>query len=229
MQGRELSDRGPMRVRDATNSPRIQALRAKLERLPDQLGTEVFDQGIVGVECGSHAPLYQRCVYTARGQTFIGLADALLHKLRVAQDPKFGLRLRDAIARAKYKSSRQFAIEGMGWTAETGPQRLNNYLKGRIPEVETLIAMADKLNESVSDLLGLRDPSSASEAGLRDTLRHLLELAGIEPEQADTIANVSLAAQRLYQAFPEEEPAPTRAKYAARAAWLQQHSPTPST
>lgn len=144
-----------------------------------------------------------------------------MHKRDVANDPEFGARLRTLISLAGFKSLRRFAIDGMGWPEDGGAQKLNNYVKGRIPDVETLLKMADALKVSVVDLLGMQDANSAPDEGWKDILQHLLELEGIPSDKADTIASVSLAAQRLFRAFPEEEPVETRARYAARAAWSQ--------
>jgi transcriptional regulator with XRE-family HTH domain len=194
---------------------------------PHHVQTDGLDKCVVAMKSGWHSPEYQHSVYIASGQTFIGVAAALMHKLSVANDPEFGARLRAMITLAGFKNPRRFAIDGMGWPTEGGPQRLNAYLKGRIPDVETLVGIAEALNSTVGSLLGLDQVSSASDEGMRGILRHLLSLEGIEPDKADTIASASLAAQRLLRAFPDDEPLPTRAKYAARAAWLQQQSPAP--
>lgn len=217
-----MSYSSPVRVRDAADAPCVEALWAEPESITDYLRADVAEQGVVGMEFGSHAPQYQRSVYISRGQTFIGLAAALMHKLAVAHDAEFGERLKHLIPLAGFKNPRRFAIEGMGWPDQAGPQRLGNYLKGRIPDVETLVQMATALRVSVADLLGLHNPSSAADEGMKGILRQLLELEGIAPEKADTIASTSVAARRLLEAFPDEEPLTTRAKYAARAAWLQQ-------
>jgi transcriptional regulator with XRE-family HTH domain len=191
----------------------------------NHLRADGADQFVMGVEIGSHASLYQRAVYISSGQTFIGTTTALMQKLGVANDPEFGQRLREAIEAAGYRNPRRFAIDGMGWDEQSGPQRLINYLKGRIPEVETLLALAEKLGTSVGALLNLQGVNSEADEGLKGILQHLLSLEGIDADKAGTIASVSLAAQRLLRAFPEDEPLPTRAKYAARAAWLQQQIP----
>lgn len=183
---------------------------------------------ILGMEMLGHAPFYQRSVYISRGQSFIGVATALLHKRAVANDPSFGARLKALIPLAGYKNPRRFAIDGMGWPESAGPQRLNQYLKGRVPDAETLVQMADALSVSVTDLLGLDQTSSSADESLQGILRHLLELEGILPDKADTIASALIAARRLFQAFPDEEPLPVRTKYAARAAWLQRQQPEPS-
>lgn len=191
----------------------------------NHLRADGANQFVMGVEIGSHASLYQRSVYISSGQTFIGTTTALMQKLGVANDPEFGQRLREAIEAAGYRNPRRFAIDGMGWDEQSGPQRLINYLKGRIPEVETLLALAEKLGTSVGALLNLQGVNSEADEGLKGILQHLLSLEGIDADKAGTIASVSLAAQRLLRAFPEDEPLPTRAKYAARAAWLQQQIP----
>lgn len=222
MKGCQLSDGGAVSMRHAAYSPGVETLGRELEGRTDQLGADLVDEATIGAAFSGHDPLYQRSVYTSRGQTFIGLAAALMHKLAVADDPEFGERLRALIPLAGYKNPRRFAIDGMGWPESAGPQRLNNHLHGRIPDVETLVQMAGALKVSVSDLVGLHNSSSAADEGMKGILRQLLELEGIPPAKADTIASTSVAARRLLEAFPEEEPLPIRAKFAARAAWLQQ-------
>jgi transcriptional regulator with XRE-family HTH domain len=180
------------------------------------------------MEMLSHAPFYQRSVYISRGQTFIGANTLLMHKHAVANDPAFGARLKALIPLAGYKNARRFAIDGMGWPDSAGPQRLNGYLKGRVPEAETLIQLAEALGVTVTELLGLDASSSAADESLQGILRHLLELEGIPHDKADTIASALIAARQLFQAFPDEEPLPVRTKYAARAAWIQRQQPAPN-
>lgn len=218
-----------MSVGYAPHPPSVKTLRTELELGSDEIVPDFLEQHGVGVKLGGHAQEYQRCVYIARGQTFIGIAAALMQKLRVAHDPEFGARLRRFIEQAGFRSARQFAIKGMGWPEDSGAQRLNQYLKGRIPEVETLLAMADALKAPVADLLGLNGANSSVDEGLKGILQHLLALEGIAPDKADTIANALLGAQRLLRAFPDEEPLPTRTKFAAQAAWLQHQHPMPGT
>lgn len=222
MKGGQLRKCGAVGARHPAYSPGVEALGRQPECAPDEVCPDEVDQVIVGMFRAGHTSEYQRSVYISRGQTFIGLAATLLQKLDVAQDPEFGERLRRLIPLAGYKNPRRFAIDGMGWPDTAGPQRLNQYLKGRIPDVETLVSMADPLRVSVADLLGLHDATGAADEGLKGILQHLLVLEGIEADKADTIASALLGAQRLLRAFPDEEPLPTRTKFAARAAWLQQ-------
>lgn len=225
MQCSQLSDGGLVGVRHASNTPCVEALRGQAEGGSDQLRTDTLNDVIIGMEFRGHAPLYQRRVYTSRGQSFIGVAAALLHKRAVANDPAFGARLKALIPAAGFKNPRRFAIDGMEWPESAGPQRLNQYLKGRVPDAETLIQMASVLGVSVTELLGLDQASSAADESLQGILQHLLELEGIQSDKADTIASALIAARRLFQAFPDEEPLPVRTKYAARAAWIQRQPP----
>lgn len=195
----------------------------------DDVGSDGSDQGVVCVQTVNHDPFYQHSVYISRDETFICLASALMQKLGVANDPIFGERLRALIPAAGYKNPRRFAIDGMGWPDAAGPQRLNQYLKGRVPDLETAVTMADRLNVTIATLLGLSDLNFGTDETLRDILRHLLALEGIAPEKADTIASASLAAQKLMQLLPDDDPLPTRAKYAARVAWTQRPNQGPGT
>jgi len=210
-----------MSVGDASDAPRVQTLRRLAEVRAYDIAADRLDQRVVNVEAFGHSSFYQRTVYTSSPQSFICSGSLLMQKLGMAEDTKFGERLRELIPLAGYKNPRRFAIDGMGWLPDSGPQRLNQYLKGRIPDLETAVEMADKLNVSIAGLLGVDDLSSGDDATLRDILRHLLSLEGIPPEKADTIASASLAAQRLLQLLPDDDPLPTRAKYAARVAWTQ--------
>lgn len=182
--------------------------------------TDGLQQAIVGVPLSGHAPFYQRVVYIARGQSFIGGRRPLMHSRTMARDVKFGARLKAAMIAAGFKSARKFATEGLGWSEDNGPQRLNNYLKGRVPDYETLRQLAQVLKLAPSSLL-----SEGVDDGLRDILLQLLVLEGIPDDKADTLASAALEARRLLETFPDDDPLPTRAKFAARAAWHQRRSP----
>jgi len=223
---RQLSERASLGIWDATLAPRIKRLGRMAEVGSDNLKPDGVKQRVVEVEPGSHAPSYQRAVYISSGQSLIGLASELMHKLTVANDPAFGARLRRLIP-VRYKNARRFAIDGMGWPETAGPQRLANYLKGRVPDLETGVLMADKLGVTVAELYGLEQVNSEHDEALLDILRNLMSLEGIPQETADNIANASLVAQRLMLRLPDDDPLPTRAKYAARVAWTQRPNPAP--
>lgn len=219
-----MSDCTPMRIGNAPLPPCVQTLRREPELFPDEVRADGIDQGVMVGNFREHAPEYQRSVYISRGQSFIGQLAWLLHKLRVANDPEFGRRLKRLIKESPdFRSARAFAIDGLGWPIDGAAQRLQHYLNGRIPDVETLVQISDALKVTVADLLGISGSSYVPDEALKGILQHLLELEGIAPDKADTIASASLAAQRLLQVFPDdEEPLTTRTKFAARAAWHQQ-------
>lgn len=218
-----MSDCASVRVGDAPLAPCVQALRGQSELLSNEVGTDGIDQRVMSGGFREHDPKYQHSVYIARGQSFIGQLAWVLHKLRVANDPEFGRRLKRLIKESPdFRSARAFALDGLGWPIDGAAQRLQNYLNGRIPDVETLVQISDALGVTVADLLGISGPSYVPDEALKGILQHLLELEGIAPDKADTIASASLAAQRLLQVFPDEEPLTTRTKFAARAAWHQQ-------
>ena len=218
-----------MSVGNAALAPRMKSLWAEAELRAERIEADGGHQRVVGVPLSGHTPVYQRAVYISSGETLIGRAERLMQKLRMANNPEFGARLRSAIDAAGYKNPRRFAIEGLGLPEASGPQRVQNYLKGRIPDLETVVQIAEAAKTTVSDLLGIADVSETDGAGLQGILRQLMQLEGIPPDRADTIASAAIAAQRLLQAFPDEEPLPTRAKFAAHAVWHQQRSPEPGT
>lgn len=213
--------------RNTANTPVVQALRADTGKLfAHGIAPNLFDQSGVGMECANHAPVISTYRLHCKGQSLIGVTETVMHKARVAKlgnkDPEFGKRLRALIAAHKsYRSLRSFAL-AMGWESDGAGQRLDNYLKGRIPDLETLIRMGELLGASVPELLGQGAPAPADRAeddGARDILVHLLEQAGIDPASADTIANAFLEAQLLYRTIPEDEDHGVLARFSAHAAW----------
>ncbi|MET3710378.1 transcriptional regulator with XRE-family HTH domain [Sphingomonas trueperi] len=168
-------------------------------------------------------------LYSKR-QSFIPASAAVMQTALVGtnanHDPNFGPRLAALIKAAGYRSARAFAIKGMGWPEDSGAQRLANYLnKNRVPDLPTLVGMAKALGISVQDLLGLQAATSPEGDGSRDILLHLLEIEGIDPARANTLASAFLAAQQLYRAIPEDESLEALARFSAHAAWLQHQPP----
>lgn len=214
-----------MSVGNASLAPRVKALRRLTEDGADDARANLLDQGVMGVELAAHAAKYQRSVYISRGQSFIGVDASLRQTAAVEYDKAFGDRLRALIKASGFKNPRRYAIDGLERPADSGPQRLNNYLKGRVPDVETARIMAESLNVTAMRLYGLDEANTAADVALIDILRHLLSLEGISADKADTIASASLAAQRLLQRLPDDDPIQIRVKYAAKAAWHQQQMP----
>jgi hypothetical protein len=221
----ELHECGPLLVGDAPFPPGMQRLRAQTEMRPDEVDADRLHEIVVGVPVFAHgAARYQRAVYISSPQSFMGGKHLFRHIVGMASDTAFGERLEAAIKDAGFKNPRRFAIDAMNWPDSSGPQRVQNYIKGRIPDDDTLNLMAGKLGVSPVALLGY-DPNAA-DAEIRDILRYLLELAGIGPGQADTIASAAFEARQLLRGLPEEGPPDIRARIAAHAAWRQRRSPT---
>lgn len=203
-----------MSVRDAALPPSVQALMAELELSAENGRPDLVNEFAVRVPVCEHAPLYQRCVDIASALSFIAGERLLPDNRRMS----FGTRLKAAIRQAGYKSARRFAIDGLGWDEQGGPQRLQNYINGRIPDRETLKLIASKVNTSPSELL-----NEGVDAGLRDILLTLLQLEGIPAEKADTLASAVVEAKRLLEAAPAEADLGTRARLAAQLVWQTQH------
>lgn len=224
MNCRQLSDGGTVSVRNAALAPCIEALVTEAELGPDNAEPDPGHEFRVAMpwSCHGHG-LYQRPVYISSADSFIAARRAFRHIVGVAKNVEFGQRLKQAIKASSYRSARRFAVDAMGWPENGGPQRLQNYISGRVPDNKTLAIMCDRLGVSRVDLLGY-DPSE-EDAEAHSVLRHLLEIAGIAPDQADTIASAALEARELLRGFPEDEALDSRARFAAHAAWRQIHSP----
>lgn len=207
-----------MSVGDAALAPSVKALMAQLELGAQNGRPDLVDKLAMGMPISEHAPLYQRCVDTTSPLSFIARTSLLPDGCRMS----FGCRLKAAIKGAGYKNPRRFAIDGLGWDEQGGPQRLQNYINGRVPDRETLKLIAAKLGTSPGELL-----NESVDAGLRDILLTLLELEGIPVEKADTLASAVLAAKRLLEAAPNDGPLATRAKIAAHAVWQTQRPQSP--
>jgi transcriptional regulator with XRE-family HTH domain len=193
---------------------------AQIELSSDRRRSDIINKLAMGVPITEHVPLYQRSVDTTSPNSLIAAHCALMHNAGMS----FGCRLRDAIRAAGFKSARRFALDGLGWDEATGPQRLQNYLGGRIPDRDTLKLIAGKLGTTPGELL-----NEGADEALRDILLPLLQLGDIPPDKADTIASAFLEAKRLIEVLPDEGPMQTRARIAAHAAWQTQHYPTPGT
>lgn len=115
------------------------------------------------------------------------------------------------------------------------PQRLNNYIHEktpRLPDVESLVKIADALKTTPDWLLGLsgaapQDAEYLVEAVPSAVLR-LLELEGIAPDRASAIAHVVRKVLLVLAAFPDESSDPNQARLVAQAAWRLEQNSKPS-
>lgn len=104
------------------------------------------------------------------------------------------------------------------------PQRFGNYCTGkRPPDIQSIIRIAQVLQTTPDALLGV---SGQTDAELQDILGRMLELEGIDPARAYTIAEAVTATQRVLKALPEDQSA-QRSRMAAQAVWTARHSATP--
>lgn len=101
---------------------------------------------------------------------------------------------------------------------DLSPQRLNNYiLNKRPPDLRSLVKIADALNVTPDDLLGANAPSDAE---LTDILGRLLELEGLDPARAHTIAEAVSATHQVLKALPDQAADADARRLAAHAVWL---------
>lgn len=102
--------------------------------------------------------------------------------------------------------------------------RFHNYVSGtRIPDLDTLIRMADRFNVTTDYLLG----ANAELPNLGEVVLRLLELEGIENKRATVIAEAAQEALKLLLSLPNEGDARTRSRIAAQAAWNRGAKLTP--
>lgn len=199
---------------DAPISPVVEGLRAKIELRPDFIRANFVDEEAIGVGFFGHAPIYQRSVDDAIVQSLIARKRALMH----ISPMMLGDRIR-----AAYESmgiSQAEAARRCEWS----PQRFGNYVKGkRPPDIQSLIKIADVLDTTPDALLGI---SEQSDDELRDILGRMLELEGIDPARAYTIAEAVTATQRVLKALPEDQ-SEHRSRMAAQAVWTARHASRP--
>ena len=102
------------------------------------------------------------------------------------------------------------------------PQRFGNYATGkRGPDLKTLVAIANGLNTTPDTLLGVNDTTDAE---LADILSRLLELEGLAPLRARTVAEAASATHRLLKALPPAGDSADRLRIATQAVWTTQQS-----
>lgn len=100
---------------------------------------------------------------------------------------------------------------------DLSPQRLNNYiLNKRPPDIQSLVKIANALNVTPDELLGVSGPSDEE---LTDILGKLLELEGLDPQKAGTIAEAVSATHRVLNALPDQAGDAERRRLAAQAVW----------
>lgn len=101
-------------------------------------------------------------------------------------------------------------------------QRFGNYANGRrTPDLKTLMTIAQGLHTSADALLGI---NGGTDAELSDILSRLLELEGLDPTRARTIAEAAAATHQLLKALPPADDSADRLRIATQAVWTTQQS-----
>lgn len=194
--------------------PIVQRLVAQAEMLTNLVAAEAVNKETVTVKQFSHGAFYQRTVDGAIPQSLIASKKALMQICPM----KLGDRIRATYEALGLKQADVARL--CGWSA----QRFGNYVTGkRPPGLQDLIKIAEKLNTTPDDLLGV---SGRSDDELRDILGRMLELEGIDPARAYTIAEAVTATQRVLKALPEDR-SEHRSRMAAQAVWTARHSLEP--
>lgn len=209
-------DFGAESVRNAALFPLEEALGRKGELAAENL-FEVRDQRAMVVPGFGHAPTYQRSVYNASPQSLMAAYQRLLHNARMS----LGQRITDAYAAMGLSQAE--AARRCGWSA----QRFGNYVGNkRMPDLNSLMKMADAFGVTPDHLLGINEQSAGE---LTYILGKLLELEGLDPESARTIAEAASATQQVLKSLPEVEGDPDRARLVAQAVWSARRLPQPGT
>lgn len=112
--------------------------------------------------------------------------------------------------------------QALGWTQ----QRFGNYYHGRrMPDLPSIVRIAQQLDTSVDWLLGSNGTHSSVS---NDVLRELLAAAGLTPEKSQIIVDALAEAMRLLAVVPGEADDPLRSRMAVHAAWHSQSTTRPS-
>jgi transcriptional regulator with XRE-family HTH domain len=191
------------------HTPCVERLMRQVELRAHDRSANGVDQSAVFMLGEGHASLYQRTVETSSASSLIAnthVANLLLARMALSD------RIRAAYQAKGFKSARAAAI-ACGWDA----QRFDNYLKGRVPDVESLMRMSEVFGTTPNDLLGI---SEQSDSELLDILRRLLELEGLPAPRAGMIAEVAQASLRQLQHHPGDR-SPELPAVIAQTIWIE--------
>lgn len=216
MNASQARDFGTMAVRHTPLLPQVEALRRECELRAEDC-SQSGNQTAVVVGGVSHNPVYQRSVYTASPQSLIAA------QIYLMQCPRMSLSARIIAALKAAGINQAEAARRCGWSA----QRFGQYVSGkRTPDLDSLIKIAEVLSTTPDALLGVNE-SHGSE--LLDILGRLLELEGLDPQSARTIAEAASATQRVLKSLPGDDGNQDRARLAAQAVWSARQLPKPDT
>ena len=153
---------------------------------------------------------YQRRVYKARCESLMEQNNALQHMTAMNLASRIQGAM-DALGIKPAEAARR---------CDMSAQRFNNYIKGkRLPDVQTLLKIADALEVTPNHLLEVNESETDD---LIDILGRLLELDGLDHQRARTIAEAAAAANRLLKALPNEASSSDLRRIAVQAVWSAQ-------
>jgi len=163
----------------------------------------------------AHGPAYQRSVDDARPKSFISTRRALKHKPVMT----IGQRIRQAHQRLGLSQAE--AARRCGFSV----QRFGNYVTDkRLPDLTALVTIARALETTPDELLGV---SATGDQELSDILGRLLELEGLNPDAARTIAQAASATRQVLQSLPGDHEDHDRSRMAAQIVWSARRLPAP--
>lgn len=106
-------------------------------------------------------------------------------------------------------------------------QRIGQYMNGRrLPDIQTLAALATALDTTADALLG-RAPAGAAPSAA-PIIARIFELEGAAPDRAAILAQVVLQALQVLRELGGDPLDPDRSRIAAQAAWSLQPALKPS-
>lgn len=197
----------------AAHFPCMDALGRDAKLDADDGFADFLDQRSVGVTSFAHSLPYQRTVDRSSVHSLIATNNTVAHicaRMELAQ--------RIVFAYTALGISQAEAARRCGMSA----QRFGNYVKGnRVPDVSSLITIAEALQTTPDQLLGV---SVGGDAALTDILSRLLELEGVASDRARTIAEAVSVTHQVLKALPGEKDDPDRLRLAAQAVWTAQQS-----
>ncbi|WEK42953.1 MAG: helix-turn-helix transcriptional regulator [Candidatus Sphingomonas colombiensis] len=212
----ELRAGGAVLTGDAARAPVVQTLGREVEICSQNGWVDGIDQRTI-IMSHAHASWRTPGVYILQGLLFMAIQDdtVSLEGMLDIRD-----RLREAVTRT---GARQVEVARR---AGITPQRLSNYLqRGTLPDVETLVRLAQATGVSTDYLLGLSDSGPVE---ITPIVNRLLELEGLSADRVALISDAVQEALRILIALPNEGDALLRSRMAAQTAWHSQVGSKPN-
>lgn len=218
MNGGELRERDALTERDAPHPPGVKALVREAKLIANQFRADLVDDDAVGVPFVAHSGTLYAPYSLVNTRSLLAARLPYRHISQMLE--QLARRIQKRIA--DLGTNQTDVAKALGWTQ----QRFGNYYHGRrMPDVPTVIRLADQLSMSVDALLGVSDQSSA----LTDAvLKELLIASGMPDQRAVVIVDALQEAKRLLAVVPGDAPDETRSRMAAHTAWHSKGASKPN-